>query len=73
MYKKAMMFGDIEIANRILNTTSPKDQKAFGRLVKNFDAEKWDAVCQDVVFEGCLAKFSQNPTIKQTRGRSELC
>lgn len=60
MQKKALMFGDIEIANEIMNTTNPREQKAWGRKVRNFDMAKWAAVARDIVFRGCLAKFTQN-------------
>lgn len=60
MYSKAMLFNDIEIAEKILDTKSPKEQKALGRRVKNFDVEKWDKVCKANVFDGIYEKFSQN-------------
>ena len=34
MYKKAMLFGDTEIADRIMRTSDPKIQKSLGRKVK---------------------------------------
>lgn len=60
MYKKASMFGDIEIANEIMKTLNPKEQKAWGRKVRNFNMEKWTAVARDIVYRGCIAKFTQN-------------
>jgi ribA/ribD-fused uncharacterized protein len=64
MQKKALYFGDTETANLIMQETSPREQKALGRKVKNFDAAAWDTVCQDIVYEGLLEKFSQNPELK---------
>lgn len=61
MHKKALMFGDTEIAEEIMKTSNPREHKAWGRKVRNFDMAKWAAVARDVVFRGCVAKFTQNP------------
>lgn len=63
MNKKALMFGDIEIANEIMKTFNPREQKAWGRKVRNFKMDQWAAVARDIVFRGCLAKFTQNPDV----------
>lgn len=65
MYKKALVFGDEEIANKILETEYPDEQKALGKLVKGFDRAIWDQNCFSIVYEGNLAKFSQNPELKE--------
>jgi len=49
MYKKAVCFGDKDMANKILATDDVAEIKAFGRLV---------------AFEGLTAKFSQNEDLK---------
>lgn len=61
MQKKALMFGDEEIANEIMKTNNPREQKAWGRKVRGFEMAKWASVARDIVFRGCLAKFTQNP------------
>lgn len=38
--------------------------KALGRRVSNYDESLWNGVRQIVVFEGLLAKFSQNESLK---------
>jgi len=63
MYWKAVTFEDYETATKIMETVSPKLQKALGRQVKNFDQEHWLDVCQDIVFEGLEQKFLQNPDL----------
>jgi ribA/ribD-fused uncharacterized protein len=63
MHQKALFFGDKEIAKKIMGTNSPKTQKALGRKVTPFDAGKWDGVARDVVLQGNLAKFKQNPDL----------
>lgn len=65
MAQKALLFGDVDIYNQILSTDNPKQQKALGRKVRNFDPKKWDIVCKDIVKQGNMAKFSQNPKLKQ--------
>lgn len=60
MYSKAMLFGDQEVAQRILATTDPKSQKALGRAVKNFDQATWNSKCVSIVAVACREKFFQN-------------
>lgn len=64
MYKKAMVFNDIETAELILSENDPKRIKELGRLVKNFDVSTWDTIADDIVFTGNLLKFSQNPELR---------
>jgi len=57
-------------------TSDSREQKAIGRTVKNFDADKWSAVSRDFVYQGNYAKFTQNPALlKQllATGNKEFC
>lgn len=65
MAHKALLFGDEEIAARIVAKDSPKDVKDLGRQVRNFDPEKWDKHKYEIVRQGNLLKFSQNEALKQ--------
>jgi len=65
MYKKAVCFGDKDMANKILATDDVAEIKAFGRLVANYNESYWNGVRQIVVFEGLTAKFSQNDDLKK--------
>ena len=65
MHKKALLFGDTEVAEEVMNTKHPRDQKALGRKVKGFDKAIWDKACVGIVFTGNLAKFSQNEHLKK--------
>ena len=65
MYNKARFFGDERIAARVLATSSVSEIKALGRLVSGYDENLWNGVRQIVVYEGLLAKFSQNPKLKE--------
>ena len=64
MYKKAKCFNDEEIATQILGTDDVSHIKQLGRLVANYDENYWNGVRQIVVYEGLLAKFSQNNELR---------
>jgi len=66
MAEKARFFGDEMTEERIMGTTNPKAQKSFGRQVRGFQQDKWEAVARDIVKRGSRAKFDQNPGIKET-------
>ena len=65
MYRKAVCFGDEIIAAQILATSDVAEIKALGRLVSDYDDNVWNGVRQIMVYEGLLAKFSQNSALKQ--------
>ena len=60
MYKKAVCFHDDNVAAQILETNDVAQIKALGRLVHNYNDHHWNGVRQIVVYEGLIAKFSQN-------------
>lgn len=64
MYQKAIRFGDHSTALQILSTNNAADIKAFGRAVAGYDDHTWSGIRQVVVYEGLLAKFSQNEELK---------
>ena len=61
MYKKALMFHDYDAAKKVMETSNPKEQKAIGRKVKNFNDNVWVKYCRDIVYDANVAKFTQNP------------
>lgn len=63
MAEKARLFGDDEMLESILKAKHPKEMKAFGRAVQNFDKDIWDKECYGIVKRASLAKFSQNPKL----------
>lgn len=65
MHGKASLFGDDDAARQILGSTDPADVKAIGRTVRNYDDARWEAARFDVVVEGNVAKFSQNPALRE--------
>ena len=64
MYRKAICFQDECIAEQILGTKDVAEIKALGRAVKDYDENYWNGVRQVIVYEGLLAKFSQNDELK---------
>lgn len=60
MYLKALFFKDLETAELILKTNTPKEAKKLGRQVKNFDSKSWDEVKISKMYIALEEKFSQN-------------
>ena len=60
MAEKARLFGDNEMLNSIMQTNIPKEMKAYGRAVCNFEKSIWDANCFQIVKKANIAKFTQN-------------
>ena len=63
MYEKAKLFGDAYTAAKILAADHPKEHKALGRKVKNFDDDVWKRERERIVKEGNHAKFTQNEAL----------
>lgn len=61
MGQKVLFFGDTEAHSEIMKATHPHDQKAWGRKVRGFDRDKWQAEAREILYIGNLAKFQQNP------------
>lgn len=66
MYRKAICFHDDAIAAKILATRKPVMIRALGRKVSNYDENVWNGVRQIVVYDGLLAKFSQNKELQES-------
>lgn len=64
MHKKALRFHDAGMAERIMATTDVARIKQLGREVSNYDDHVWNGMRQIIVYEGLLAKFSQNEELK---------
>ena len=75
MFKKAIYFKDNHNASLILKARTPKEAKALGRKVRNFNQDEWSRVSSDIMEEVLICKFSQNNDIKKKlvdTGDSEL-
>lgn len=65
MYEKARLFSDMDMAKRIIASSNPGEAKKLGRMVKGFDNDTWDENRFQVVVQGNMLKFSQNPEMKE--------
>lgn len=65
MAGKARLFGDAEMEAAILEAGTPDVAKKLGRRVRGFDDARWDEARFDIVCEGSLAKFTQNPRLAE--------
>lgn len=65
MHQKAILFGDHQSARKILSAINPAKQKAIGKQVCGFNESKWRSRREDIVYDGNLAKFSQNKGLRR--------
>lgn len=65
MAEKARIFDDEEILDRILESRNPREIKALGRKVRNFDQEVWENSRYSIVLIGNYNKFIQNEELKE--------
>mgnify|MGYP002621576836 FL=1 len=64
MAAKARLFGDAETEAAIIAAGHPGQAKDLGRQVRGFDEETWRDARFDLVVQGNLAKFGQNPELR---------
>jgi ribA/ribD-fused uncharacterized protein len=65
MYHKALLFNDPDVATQILEATDPKDVKALGRMVKDFDDDTWKDKRYQIVVDGNFLKFRQHDNLRK--------
>lgn len=64
MYRKAVLFHDTEIASKILQTSDVAEIKRLGRAVSGYNENDWNGMRQIIIYQGLMAKFSQNDELK---------
>ncbi|WP_242587362.1 NADAR family protein [Streptomyces sp. MST-110588] len=64
MAGKARLFGDPEAERRALDAKHPKQAKDAGRSVRGYDEETWQQHRFDLVVEGSVHKFGQDPALR---------
>ncbi|MEU4239885.1 NADAR family protein [Actinoplanes sp. NPDC026619] len=64
MWRKAMLFGDTEMAARIVAAGHPRDAKMLGRGVAGFDEKIWVEQRFPIVIEASRAKFGQHEDLR---------
>ncbi len=65
MWRKAMLFGDGEIAEQILTAVHPHRAKALGRQVRGFDQQLWEQRRLDIVVDGSVAKLAHHEPLRE--------
>lgn len=66
MYEKAVVFGDEETAEKILqNGKNPKTAKQLGRQVKNYDDNVWKQVRYQIMVYANMHKYLQNKDLRE--------
>jgi len=72
MEQKAVLFGDKEIAARIMQLEDHAGMKRVGKRIRNFYQVIWDEHSYDIVHKGNTHKFLQNiallNALNNTRG-----
>jgi ribA/ribD-fused uncharacterized protein len=64
MYTKACLFNNTYLAKKILKTDNPSKQIYLAKNIDNFDIGVWEKYREIILYEGLLAKFSQNVNLK---------
>jgi len=65
MASKARLFADTAALAAILAASHPLECKNLGRQVAGYDDERWNEVRFDLVVSGNIAKFGQNPALRE--------
>ncbi|GGN88792.1 hypothetical protein GCM10010112_72640 [Actinoplanes lobatus] len=64
MWRKAVLFGDGAMAQRILAAGHPHEAKKLGGRVAGFDQRTWNDHRVPIVVAGNLAKFGGDPALR---------
>ena len=59
MWKKAMTFGCLDIAQKIKEIPHPRGAKALGREIPNFNPRMWDSMSYDIMLEVNRPKWTK--------------
>lgn len=59
MYLKALAFEDLDIAEKILNCKTPREAKALGRKIRNYDDRVWNMLRDAYMYKTVQVKFLQ--------------
>ncbi|GIF34905.1 NADAR family protein [Actinoplanes utahensis] len=64
MWRKAVLFGDAAMAEKILAAGHPHEAKKLGGRVAGFDQAVWEEHRTPIVVAGNLAKFGGDPAMR---------
>jgi ribA/ribD-fused uncharacterized protein len=60
MHYKALLFGDLKTAEKIMSTKEPNLHKKYGREVVNFNDKIWKEKIPIILYDILICKFTQN-------------
>nr|OQO25156.1 hypothetical protein B0A51_06090 [Rachicladosporium sp. CCFEE 5018] len=63
MYRKALLFGYVDIAKQIVKASSPRKQKGLGATVAGFNDAEWEEARSGIVERGSYLKFIQGTNV----------
>ncbi|WP_040837007.1 NADAR family protein [Nocardia brevicatena] len=64
MWRKAMLFGDLEVAEQVRAAAHPGEAKSLGRRISGFDESLWEAHRYEIVVAGNIAKFGRHEELR---------
>lgn len=65
MSKKALLFGDSDVNEKIMKSFNQREIKSLGRKIKGFDEEIWSLFKRPIILTGNFYKFSQIDNIRK--------
>jgi ribA/ribD-fused uncharacterized protein len=65
MARKALLFKDNEMFQKIMKSDKPRMHQRYGRQVKNFDEKTWSENNYQILLDGLYLKFSQNASLRE--------
>lgn len=66
MYQKAVIFNAPDIAQQILQSEDPREQKRLALRIPSFDTELWySQYAKPAMWKGLCAKFNQNADVRR--------
>ncbi len=65
MAAKARLFNHSEMLQNVLACLTPKEAKAFGRKVRNFEGDVCKNHCTQILIAANHAKFTKNPALAE--------
>lgn len=71
VFKKAMLFGDYEIADKVMGIADINTIRYLGRCIRNYDEGLWYRERYGIVLEGVNEKFKQHGSLREMLIKTE--
>lgn len=65
LHQKALLFQDLEAAEKILSAQTDAELDAASRNIRDYNVKLWHGARQIIVFRGLIRKFKQNRDLLQ--------